>query len=243
MDGNVQPTQPPLLVLPGALGVADGGGRALELLGRGRRVVGFAYGRERSLDAVLGRALAAAGAERFDVIGFSVGGWLAQCLAAREPGRVRRMVLAHSFALDPADAWRFALAIRLWPLLPRALFGAAVSRKARLALRALAAKDPARCTALLEEVRAALADLATAGMLEAQQHVLLDSLRSGSCAADCPVLIVEGEDDPILPPGARAILTGRYPGAERVVLSSVGHAAALVEPELFAARVDAFLRR
>lgn len=235
--------QPPLLVLPGALGVADGGASALELLGRGRRVVGFAYGEERSVHALLARALAAVGdAERFDLLGFSVGGWLAQCLAAREPERVRKVVLAHSFALDPGDAWRFALAVRLWPLLPRALFRAAAGKKARLALRGLAASDPERCAGAMSEVRRTLRDPGTARMLAAQQHVLRDSLSGGGCTARCPVLIVEGEDDPILPPAARERLAREYPGAARVRLSGVGHAGALVDPSGFAAAVDSFLR-
>lgn len=242
MDASAQEPWPTLLVLPGALGVADGGGEAIGLLAQRRRVITFSYGDERQIEALLARALAALeGEARFDVIGFSVGGWLAQCLAAREPERVRRIVLAHSFALEAGDAWRFALAARLWRLLPRPWFRAAVRKRAALALRALAARDPERRAATLERLHSALDRPETAAMLEAQQHVLRDSLRGGGCVAPGPVLIVEGADDPILGPAARDRLGRKYPRADRVVLGGVGHAGALVDPEGFAAAVDAFL--
>jgi pimeloyl-ACP methyl ester carboxylesterase len=190
---------------------------------------------ERALDLV-------EGAERFDILGFSVGGWLGQCLAAREARRVRRLVLAHSFTLNAGDAWRFALAARIWPLLPGALFRRAAHERARLALREAMRKDPQLGAQALAGFRAALADPVTLRRLEAQQHLLRDTLRAGDCTASCPILILEGTDDPIVKQPARQRLARRYPGAERLVLDGVGHAAALAVPDAFAAAVDRFLR-
>lgn len=233
--------QPPLLVLPGALGVADGGGAALDALGERRRVAVFSYGSEERLDELLERALALVpGAEEFDLLGLSVGGWFAQCLAAREP-RVRKLVIAHGFALAPRDAWRFSLSLKIWPLLPRRLFVAAAGKRAELALGDLAGRDPARYEHKIEQVRTALAEAGALERLAAQQRVLLDSLRGASSLARCPILIVEGSDDPILKPAVRERLAQRYPDARRVALERVGHAAPLVAPLAFAGAVEDFL--
>lgn len=230
-------------MLPGAIGVADGGGPALELLAKGRELLLFDYREERALDQLVGRLpRGVEGAERFDILGFSVGGWLAQCLAVREPLRVRRLVLAHSFALEPGDGWRFALAARIWPLLPGLLFRRAAAKRTGLALREATRRNPQLGAEALARVRAALADPPTLRRLEAQQHLLRDTLRAGSCTASCPVLIVEGADDPIVKQPARERLAARYPDAERLVMEGVGHAAALAAPEAFAAAVDRFLR-
>jgi pimeloyl-ACP methyl ester carboxylesterase len=244
-DGTVaeETTQPPLLVLPGALGVADGGGAAAALLERRRRVVTFAYGEERTAEGLIERALAAAGAQRFDLLGFSIGGWFAQVLAARQPGRVRKLVLAHSFLLEPGHGWRFAAAATLWPLVPAALFRAGVMKRARLALAPLRERDGEAYAAALRELEQRLASPATRAVLRAQQEAAQDSLRAPiALRDDVAMLIVESDNDALVGAEARAALRSRYPQAERVTIAGAGHAAALVEPEAFAGAVDGFLR-
>jgi pimeloyl-ACP methyl ester carboxylesterase len=244
-DGTVaeKTTQPPLLILPGALGVADGGGEASALLSQGRRVVTFAYGAERTAEALLGRATAAAGAERFDLLGFSIGGWFAQVLAARRPERVGKVVLAHSFLLEPGQGWRFTAASTLWPLVPAALFRAGGMKRARLALAPLRERDGDGYAAALRELEQKLAAPSTRAVLRAQQEATRDSLRAPlALRDDIALLIVESDNDALVGTTARAALRSRYPKAQRVTIAGAGHAAALVEPEAFAGAVDAFLR-
>lgn len=237
--------QPPLLILPGALGVADGG-RAASLLEQDRMVVTFSYGQEREIDPLLDRALqfvAATGAPRFDVMGFSIGGWYAQCLAARDPARVRKVVLAHSFSLERGQAWRFLLAAKLWPLLPPALKRAGIVKRARAALVPLKRLDPARYRTTLSEVSQAITSPEVRACLLAQQLSTYDSLlRPSGSSAHQPVLIVESDDDCLIGAKAREQLVRKYPRAERVVLKGAGHASAITAPEALASAVDSFLR-
>lgn len=182
-------------------------------------------------------------AAQFDVIGFSIGGWFAQCLAAREPKRVRKLVLAHSFTLEPHHTWRFGLAAWLWPMMPPALLRAGIMKRARLALAPLKRRDPARYRAALDEAGAAIALAASRARLLALQHAIRDSLLHPSGAVPThPMLILESDDDRIIGAKARAQLARKYPAARRVVLAGAGHASAVTAPNDLAATVDAFLR-
>lgn len=237
----------PLLVLPGALGIADGGGAVARMLEPARPVVHFDYGSEDRVGPLLGRAVAAmdaAGADRFDILGVSIGGWFAQCLAARHPSRVRRIVLAHSFVLRGGDAWRFRLALRLWPLLPERLLRAGIRARGRRALRPLRTLSEDGYRAVLRQIEAKLAERAALAALAAQQEVILDSLSPPPPKPDAamPILIIEPEDDALIGPGDRARLRRHFPDARVVRLEGAGHIGALVRPRELAEAVDRFLR-
>jgi pimeloyl-ACP methyl ester carboxylesterase len=55
------------------------------------------------------------------------------------------------------------------------------------------------------------------------------------------VLLIEGEDDPLFPPAARARLRALYPTAEVYRFQGTGHAAAVLKPQEYAEVVTRFL--
>jgi pimeloyl-ACP methyl ester carboxylesterase len=55
------------------------------------------------------------------------------------------------------------------------------------------------------------------------------------------VLLLEGEDDPLFPPAARARLRALYPAAQVHRFAGTGHAAAVLKPEEYADVVTRFL--
>ena len=235
----------PLLVFPGALGVADGG-HAASLFAEGRKVVTFAYGEETQISALLDRAvrlMAEAGAHQFDLIGFSIGGWFAQCLAARDPDRVRKLVLAHSFTLARSSAWQFGMAAKLWPILPLSAMRAGIMKRAKMALAPLKTRDSALYEATLRAVSEAIASPDARARLLAQQQVTRNSLLSmNDCLPRQPVLIVESDDDRLVVEKTREQLRRKYPAADRVVLKGAGHVSALSAPTALASAVNSFLR-
>ena len=235
--------QPPLLILPGALGVADGA--ALASLGERRRLVTFAYGLEDDAAAMFARALAMTegrSVERFDILGLSVGGWFGQCLAAARPGRVRKLVLANSFTLAPGDAWRFRLADRIWPLIPPALFQALIMKRAKLAVAPVHAARPDAYRQALTGLTRGMRAPGMRAQLAAQQRVIADTLTVPLRPMAVPVLIIESDDDPLIPKRARDRLKRKYPEAEQIVMQGAGHAAHMFDPSAFAAAIDRFLR-
>lgn len=236
--------RPPLIVLPGALGVSDGGGDALALLRSTREVLVVDYGRGHTfaaLEASVFERLELYPGASADLMGFSIGGWFAQCLAARHPDRFRRVVLAHSFVLRRRQAHLFSIAIAVWPLIPRPLFRASVLRRADAALAPLRRRAPDRYAKIRAALKADLSRPEAREALLAQQYVIRDTLREGDCRAGQPVLIVESDDDPLVKAHERERLSLEYPRAGTHVMHDAGHAAALIDPEGFVEQVEAFL--
>ena len=239
--------EPPLFVLPGALGELEGGG----LSGRlgGRRVLTIDYRGDDSLTGLIGRVIELArreGADRFDLLGQSYGGWIAQCVARAHPQRVRRLILSHSFVLAPRQAWRFALGRRLIAAIPITLRARLLEARAGRALAPVARTDPE----LHRRLRKMLSEQAREpefwAVPAAQQRCLEQSLRPPFAALppvrrDLPVLIIESDGDPLLGERDRAALRARFPRAELVRFDRAGHVSALADPEAYAEAVRGFL--
>ena len=235
----------PLVLLPGALGSLEGSEAAASGLGARRPVIVIDYRAADCLEPLLARILAAAGVPRFDLLGQSYGGWIAQCLAARHPDRVRRLVLSHSFALEPRQGWRFRLGHRLLAGFPKALLKPLLLARVRRALAPVRAHDPDLFDRQLAELRRQLESGGLFGILRAQQICLGESLggpRAGLAPpAHLPVLIIESGNDPLLPARTRRALRARFPHAAVHCFERAGHVSALVEPQRFTAIVNAFL--
>src|SRR5688500_1592799 len=238
----------PLIVLPGALGPLEGAAWDASLGGE-RTVLTATYASDDTLAALIGRVLAladAAGAARFDLLGQSYGGWIAQCVARARPERVRRLVLAHSFTLEPRHAWRFRLGRAMLRRMPRGLAAALLNKRAARALAPVRARDPARHARLVAELGRRVADPGFWDGLVAQQLCLQQSLEPpfatlAPLSDRLEVLVIEGADDPLLAERERAALRARHRRARVVRFDQAGHVSALVEPEAFRAAVLSFL--
>jgi 3-oxoadipate enol-lactonase len=235
----------PLVLLPGALGFLEGSDAVGDRLGEDRRVVAIEYAAADRFEPLLARILAAAAAPRFDLLGMSYGGWIAQCVAARHPESVRRLVLAHSFALEPRHAWRFRLGQRLLAGFPKGLLRPLLLARVRRALAPVRARDPALFGRQLAALRRELESGRLFDILLAQQICMAESLDSPAAApappAGLPVLIVDSDDDPLLPASERKGLRDKFPNAAAHCFVGAGHVSALVETERFAALVNGFL--
>ena len=180
------------------------------------------------------------GLENADILGFSMGGAIAQELACNRPGRVRRLVLcatwsgrSHSrfadFAtlcllqdvtrLEPATAAR-----RLWSVTyaPAYLDRHADEAEAQLQ-RELRYPTPELTSKL--QYRAI-------GEFDAWHHL-------GEVKLPC--LVIAGREDRLVPPENAAILAERLPNAELQLIPGLGHRLIWENPSGVARRVNAFL--
>lgn len=236
----------PLLVLPGALGGLEGSAIGSGRLKENRPVATLDYRPEDDFESLMARIDDAAvrlGGERFDLLGQSYGGWIAQCAASRWPARVRSMVLSHTFALEPADARYFAWGERIFRALPAAVLAPLLVRRIRRALEPVRLAFPelyARQLAALVDAVRSPRYLAT---LAAQQRCVRESLAAprDSRAVDRPVLIVESANDPLIGAAARARLRRRFPAAQVHCFPLAGHVSAVVEPDAYAVLIEGFL--
>jgi pimeloyl-ACP methyl ester carboxylesterase len=176
--------------------------------------------------------LDATGTERAHVAGMSTGGWIAQLLALRHPGRVATLTLiasrpnppgpvdddlpGHDAALmeaimtTPAPDWADE----------RAVTGHLVRQARNLAGAGAFDEASARAQAEAEVARTADVRSATTN-IAAADHGPRWRERLGEITA--PTLVLHGEDDPFFPVGNGEALAAEIPAARLVRLDRTGH--------------------
>jgi pimeloyl-ACP methyl ester carboxylesterase len=171
------------------------------------------------------RAIAdAEGWDRFHVVGHSLGGLVALCLALGQPARVRSLALLCTFADGRAAA---PLTARMCWLGMRTRVGTRRMRRrafVRLVMPPTANFDP---DALAEELAPLFGhDLGdTPPIVDGQ----LKAMRAYSAAprltelATIPTLVMAGAHDPISPPRVSRALAAGIPGAKSVAFADASH--------------------
>jgi 3-oxoadipate enol-lactonase len=184
--------------------------------------------------------LDALGLAHAHVIGTSMGGMVAQLLAANHPSRVDRLVLmaTHFGGADVVQAEPRAMAV----LGPQP--GLSIAEQRRLGLRALTSDGFADANADLIEMLVAQRERnpTTGPVFQMQMHALLLSDRS-QLVADirARTLVVHGDHDPLIPPQNGRALSERIPGAKLLILPDCGHLPQLEKPVETASAIRAFL--
>jgi pimeloyl-ACP methyl ester carboxylesterase len=186
-----------------------------------------------------------------DVLGWSMGGYVAQELASRAPQLVRRLVLASTDCGGPGTAGPTPRALRILTsptatdeermsiLFPRNRLGAAAAWTSAVgAAFAAAGYQPRNAFTVSPEVAAAQVEAAGPRWL---------GKGDGTCSRlgriSAPTLVAGGRDDVIVPIGNRKALLDGIPESVGVTYRDAGHAF-LFQPGLgFTQRVADFLDR
>ena len=186
--------------------------------------------------------LDALGVPSAHVCGASMGGMVAQHLAARHPGRVRSLTLMMTSSgarRVPGPAWRIRAAMIKRPPSPDDTEAVLANRAAfyRLIEGPGHRQPDAELDAFLRaDYTRAYRPAGTARQLVA---VATDRDRSPLLAQlRLPVRIVHGRDDPLLPVGAGHDLVKRIPGASLDVIDGMGHDLPLPHFARFADNID-----
>ena len=169
----------------------------------------------------------ALGIERFDVAGVSLGGMVAQTLAARWPGRIRSLVSIMSSAGPRTARWpRPRLLLRFLRPPPRDADPARRLDHFVTLLTMLGRLRDAGEIALLRERMAFALQRAynPAGSARQLMAVLADPDRSAEVATiRCPTLILHGADDPLIPVAAAHRMKRLLPQARLEIIAGLGH--------------------
>jgi pimeloyl-ACP methyl ester carboxylesterase len=182
--------------------------------------------------------LDAKGWESVDVVGLSLGGWIAAELAARYPERVSRLVLTASVGIwirERPIADLFALDARFPERLRELLFHDATSPVAQAVAVAWGSELP---DAVLENVLKAFAATAKIGWNPLLHDPRLEGLLPRVTA---PTLCVWGADDRVVPLEYGERFAKRIPGARLEVIRACGHLVPLERPEAWLAALRSFL--
>lgn len=206
---------------------------------------GYGYskaGNVATLDAIM-QELSVSFAEPLAVCGWSLGGQIALRWAAREPDKVRRLILVAStpcFA-ERAD-WAFGMEGEVLKKFAAELErDHAATLRRFIALQLRGSKNERELLALLRE-RLFMRGEPDLGALRAGLNILRDAdMRSELQNIRQPVLIVAGERDKLTPPEASYHLAQAMPSARLVEVAGAAHAPFLSHPEIFVEQIKSFL--
>jgi len=189
--------------------------------------------------------LAAMGLSEVDLLGFSIGSFVAQQIALTRPAMVRRLVLAsaapqgaagmHGWAPEVMDA------VGTPHTSPEAYLKvffarSATSRQAgKEALQRMYARTEDRDTVTTWATREAQYDAVCIWGIP--DHALLQRLG----AIDMPVFVANGDSDPMIPPHYSYLLAGLIPHARVKIYPDSAHGFLFQHHAEFAADVEAFL--
>jgi len=189
--------------------------------------------------------LAAMGLSEVDLLGFSIGSFVAQRIALTRPTMVRRLVLAsaapqgaagmHGWAPEVMDA------VGTPHTSPEAYLKvffarSAASRQAgKEALQRMYARTEDRDTVTTWATREAQYDAVCIWGIP--DHALLQRLG----AIDMPVFVANGDSDPMIPPHYSYLLAGLIPHARVKIYPDSAHGFLFQHHAEFAADVEAFL--
>lgn len=184
------------------------------------------------------------GIRRATLIGHSMGGAIAQRVAARHPERVERLILVASVnAAHPPDvAKRGRAAGPMFALVgvaqrsPRAMYA--------LGRRSLARMVHDREYATEEVMRGYVDPLLLPGTVAAVRRMTEATREEPAAdlsAISAPTLVLSGASDAVLPPDKGVELAGAIRGARHLVIPETGHLLAEERPDAFLEEVLAFL--
>lgn len=182
--------------------------------------------------------------------GLSLGGALALGYALRYPDRVDRLALVASYGFSPRVPYHRLLRLLLRTPLRRLVASPALrrGRGLRWGLRFLVGDPRAVDDELLEDARAALRGTAPGLFWRWLSTELLPG-RTRTCYLDrlgqvrCPVLLVHGDRDRLVPVAHAEEAARRIPHAELVVLRGCGHWPPRERPAEVLAALQAFLAK
>jgi len=237
----------PLLLLPGLQGAGEAAFELAEHFARTRRFIAPSYPAEATSMQALVRGttaiVEAEGGGAVHVRGASFGGLVAQWLVRQAPHVVHSLILSHTGAPNPESARANRRVLTMLRLMPAPWVSALMRATSERALAPLA--DARR-----EFWRAANNDLLrqfTKRAVIARYRAAVDfDLQSRFSPGDLTgwpgrLLILEGEDDPLVEADTRAALRALYPQAQIHTFHGAGHAAAMADVPGYVRVIDRWL--
>jgi pimeloyl-ACP methyl ester carboxylesterase len=241
--------RPPLLLVQGIGGTLDAWAPLLAALpdrdvvmidspGSGRSDAPRRPIRMPAIADLIAAALRAQGIERVDLLGFSLGGLVAQELARRHPALVRRLILVATTvgAGGEAGSWRVR---RTLLSTKRYRDPARAARDIPVLAGGRTARDPDVLAAILNS--RASQPPTVRGYRFQQWAVLGWSSRDWLGRLRVPTLVLHGDDDPTVPPSNARRLAGLIPNAQLQIIPGAGHLLLFDDTAAAARVIDHFL--
>jgi pimeloyl-ACP methyl ester carboxylesterase len=179
--------------------------------------------------------IAGLGHDRAHVFGTSLGGVIAQVLAARHPQHVDRLVLSSTFR---AGTPPLAINPEVFPKLA-SLRAGLPGTAAEIATYFFPASHIAAHPEVIEIFTGSSRD---AAQKQRRAGILARPVDCDLAAIVAPTLVLAGAEDRLIPPAHTLALAQEIAGARTVSIADLGHVGTLQDPRAVAREVLAFLR-
>lgn len=227
-----------LVFLHGMTGAHDIWWQQIEALKDHCRIISVTYppvhnlaGLEKGLLAILEKEKG----KEFNLVGTSLGGYLAQYFMSRHPERVRRAVLSNTFPPNDLIAQKNRLLGMLLPWLPEWLVLSLFRRNFEKIIYPTSGKDELTL-AFLKEIGYGRVSKA---QLVGRYHCVIEKF--SLTPSTTPILIIESDNDPVVERTLREQLKASYPKATVYTFSGAGHFPYLNRPQEYTRVLRDFL--
>jgi len=177
-------------------------------------------------------------------LGWSLGGLLASRAAVVQPARVNALVmLASTPCFVRRPGWQSAMLPALLDTFAAELqadYSRTLNRFLSLQVRGSAQANQA--LKILREKLLAHGEPSTAALQAGLDILRSSDLREQVCALQCPVMLLMGERDTLVPVNAGRESANLFPDARLEVVEGAGHAPFISQPDVVATLVRDFLR-
>ncbi len=220
-----------ILFLHGMTGAYDIWWQEMEALQDRYRVISVTYSPVDSLaelSAGVRAILQQEGVSRVNIVGSSLGGYLAQYLIATHPEMVTRVVLGNTFPPNDIIAEKNRSIGAILPYLPEWVVIGVFRNSFEKKIYPAAGYDELTLAYMLEQSYGRMSKAQVVGRF----HCVIDPFTPPDLAAlGIPAMIIEADNDPLVEESLREKLKDTYPSATVHTLHNVGHFPYLNQPE------------
>lgn len=165
-----------------------------------------------------------------DLVGTSLGGYLAQYLVSKNPEMIKRAVFANTFPPNDIIAQKTRKTGKILPFLPQWAVMQYLKQRTTTSTYPASGHSEIVLAYMMEQAH---------GMLTKKQYIaryrcILDDFDAPvSETSKIPVLIIEADNDPLVDAQLREMLKATYPSSAVKTLQGVGHFPYLNQPEQY----------
>jgi maspardin len=175
--------------------------------------------------------------DQFNVVGSSLGGYLAQYLVDEQPDRVKKAVFANTFPPNNIISRKFGMLGRLLPLLPEWTVMRNFSNATVKKIYPAAGNSELVLAYMLEQFHGRMSK----AQVVARFRCVIDSFEPPDIqSSGIPALIIEADNDPLVEETLRVMLKATYPSAAIKTLHDAGHFPYLSRAREYSKILEAF---
>lgn len=203
------------------------------------RIVSLTYPAVDSLDGLSQGVLAILkqqGITQVNVVGTSLGGYLAQYLVAHYPTLVKRASFGNTFPPNNLIAEKNRTLGTLLPFLPEWLIMQTFQQSGVNSIYPTSGKSELVLAFLMEQTHGGTSK----AQIVARYRCVIDPFVAPT--PTIPVMIIEADNDPLVEETLRTQLKATYPTAKVHTLQNVGHFPYLNEPQTYTRLLEDFLK-